>query len=262
MAAYFLARSLDKLRDEINVRWTQRDKASDGWIGDTSHQARPSDHNPDRSAAARARGVEGIVRALDTDEDLDGNRVDSGWDAWPVVEQIIANRDHRVAYVIYEGWIWRSYDRPGIPAWTPARYDGVNPHGKHAHVSIRHAADAENDTSPWLAPKQAGGPITKDWSDMATKEELAEVVEAAVKPLMPWLGQVYGDPSGAVFAFGPGLMRVWIDSWEAVAVADGFFEGLQTNNGKPYTPTPEQARGYYLVNQAELEAHLGHPYTY
>src|SRR5690606_29069239 len=59
--SYYLAPSLVKLRDLINQNWPNRDKSSDGWIGDPSHQARKSDHNPDYSAG-------GVVRAIDVDE--------------------------------------------------------------------------------------------------------------------------------------------------------------------------------------------------
>jgi hypothetical protein len=35
-----------RLRDQIDRRWPNRDKRSDGWIGDSDHAARKSDHNP------------------------------------------------------------------------------------------------------------------------------------------------------------------------------------------------------------------------
>lgn len=143
MASYFLAPSLVALRNEVNARWPDRLKTSDGWIGDTSHAARKSDHNPDWDN-------DGIVRALDIDEDLDGNAADGTWDARPIVDTILARRDPRIAYVIYEGLIWRSYAKPGLAAWAPANYTGINSHGHHVHVSIHHTHAAENDTSPWL----------------------------------------------------------------------------------------------------------------
>jgi hypothetical protein len=60
--SYHLAPSLVRLREQINQEWPQRDTTSDGWIGDTRHQAVKSDHNPDYSAG-------GVVRAIDVDKD-------------------------------------------------------------------------------------------------------------------------------------------------------------------------------------------------
>jgi len=51
-----LAPSLVNLRREIDLRWPDRMKTSDGWIGDPAHAQRSSDHNPD---------ARGIVHALD-----------------------------------------------------------------------------------------------------------------------------------------------------------------------------------------------------
>jgi hypothetical protein len=55
-----LARSLETLRHQVDQLAPNRDKDSDGWIGDTSHQARKSEHNPDAN---------GVVRALDITND-------------------------------------------------------------------------------------------------------------------------------------------------------------------------------------------------
>jgi len=136
-----LAPSLVALRNEINARYPNRDKSSDGWIGDAAHASRQSDHNPD---------ARGIVHALDIDEDLDGNPADAGAELQWLVDHLVAKRDRRVSYIIYEGRMWRSYAKPGIPAWTPAKYTGANPHTKHVHISILSTPEAEQDTSPWL----------------------------------------------------------------------------------------------------------------
>ena len=56
-----------KLREQVNARWPDRDKRSDGTIGDTAHAARKSDHNPD---------ADGWVKALDIDADLDRERAE------------------------------------------------------------------------------------------------------------------------------------------------------------------------------------------
>jgi len=131
--AHFLAPPLAQLRAEINALWPHRDKTSDGWIGDTSHQARPSDHNPDYSAG-------GIVRAIDIDEDLTIGLAEVGA-AMPLVNAIL--RDPRVRYVIYEGRIWYV----DTQRWEP--YSGPNAHRHHVHVSVRKVGNYDRDASPW-----------------------------------------------------------------------------------------------------------------
>ena len=123
---YYLAPSLVALRGEINARWPNRDKTSDGWIGDTAHSSRVSDHNPDEK---------GCVYAIDVD--IDGINIQRVLNA--------AVGDPRVWYVIYNRIIRsRTYD------WQPRAYTGSNPHDHHIHISIRYEYFAENDTSTWI----------------------------------------------------------------------------------------------------------------
>lgn len=131
--AYFLSPALVRLRTEINALWPHRDKTSDGWIGDASHKARPSDHNPDWSDG-------GIVRAIDIDEDLTVGLGEVGA-AMPLVNAIL--RDPRVRYVIYEGRIWNV----DTQRWSP--YSGPNAHRHHVHVSVRKTGSYDRDASPW-----------------------------------------------------------------------------------------------------------------
>src|SRR5688500_6227543 len=55
-----LADSLRQFRDEVDTRWPNRNKRSDGWLGDAAHQATPSDHNPN---------PQGVVCAFDLTHD-------------------------------------------------------------------------------------------------------------------------------------------------------------------------------------------------
>ncbi|HEY9267169.1 MAG TPA: hypothetical protein VIQ11_21460 [Mycobacterium sp.] len=143
MSDWYLAASLVALRTEINRRWPNRDKASDGALGDASHQARVSDHNPDYSAG-------GVVRAIDVDKD--------GID---VAELLAAlTRDPRIEYVIWNRRMLRSYAKTigghTYKAWEWAPYGGpgLDPHTGHVHVSIKHARAAETNTSAWFKAAQ------------------------------------------------------------------------------------------------------------
>ncbi len=136
MASYFLAPALVQLRSEIDALFPNRDKTSDGWIGDSSHAARPSDHNPDWDAPGRYRG---IVRAIDVDiDDRDANRD---------LRLMLLNAaigDPRVWYVISNGIIYsRTY------GWAARKYTGSNGHFHHVHISLLHEA-GEFNTAAWF----------------------------------------------------------------------------------------------------------------
>jgi hypothetical protein len=132
--SYYLTPPGERLFGQFNRRWKNRDHASDGWIGDASHQARPSDHNPDWSAG-------GIVRAIDVDVDLDKDdrgamlRVVKQLAAW---EKRRARKGKRAvfSYIIFDQKIWQASS-----GWEPRTYTGDNPHTAHAHFSFAAAAD-------------------------------------------------------------------------------------------------------------------------
>lgn len=131
MSDYFLAPALVEFRDEINEQFPNRDKSSDGWIGDASHQARSSDHNPDWDD-------DGIVRAIDIDNNgAPGERT-------PLVNAVLkaAIGDPRVWYVIYNRKIYsRTY------GWAARAYTGSNPHDHHIHVSLNGANGLDKSTN-------------------------------------------------------------------------------------------------------------------
>lgn len=126
-----LAPALVRCRGELNTYRPNRDRRTDGWIGDTSHKAsgRPenggSDHNVNRR---------GIVCALDIDVD--------GIDCPYVIARMI--RHPSTNYVIWNRKIW-SRSR----GFKVAAYTGSNPHTDHIHLSITQSTAAENNTTPW-----------------------------------------------------------------------------------------------------------------
>jgi len=42
-----LSKAAQQLREQFDDTFADRDRRSDGWIGDPRHASRPSDHNPD-----------------------------------------------------------------------------------------------------------------------------------------------------------------------------------------------------------------------
>lgn len=130
MSNYRIAKSLDVFRAEANILWPRRSKASDGWVGDTSHAARKSDHNPD---------ARGIVHAFDLTHDPA-----NGPDTYAVAEHLRQIKDPRINYIISAGRICSSTVAP----WTWRKYNGANGHFHHLHVSVR-GVPWEDDTTPW-----------------------------------------------------------------------------------------------------------------
>jgi len=137
-----LSKAAVQLREQIDDSFPSRDRTSDGWIGDTRHAARPSDHNPDAN---------GWVRAIDVDRDLfKGSKPDIMCD---LVDQLRrackAKSETRISYIIYDGYICSS-----ILNWKWRKYTGANKHTKHCHVSFKKEAD--NDGAFFQIPMLGG----------------------------------------------------------------------------------------------------------
>lgn len=126
-----LAPSLARCRSELNSYRPNRDKTTDGWIGNTAHQTSGmpenggSDHNPNRR---------GVVDAIDVDVD--------GIDCTYVVNHAIKHPSTN--YVIWRRTIWaRSH------GFASHAYTGSNPHTDHIHISILQTPTAENSSASW-----------------------------------------------------------------------------------------------------------------
>ena len=163
-ASWRIAKSLDKLRKQINTLYPDRSKVSDGAIGDTAHSARTSDHNPDS---------DGVVCAIDITHDPR-----HGVDGQELADQLIT--DARTKYVIFNSRIWKA--RTG--KWEA--YRGANPHKHHVHISVQQ--ETKDKVSDW--PVRA--------LDDAVSEPKPEKVEVPVsdvpKPAEPSVSTVPSKP--------------------------------------------------------------------
>jgi hypothetical protein len=86
-----VAESLLQLRRQINVNFPNRNRQSDGTIGDAAHAARYSDHNP----WVMNEGI-GIVTGMDITHDLRGG-CSGDW----LSQTLRASRDPRIKYIIW-----------------------------------------------------------------------------------------------------------------------------------------------------------------
>jgi hypothetical protein len=120
--AWRVAKSLIRLREQINELAPDRSKASDGTIGDAAHASRNSDHNP-----WVKDGNIGVVTAMDITNDIA-----HGCDAQVLVDALVASRDPRIKYIIWNRKLINSRIQP----WVWRNYTGVNPHTKHFHLSV------------------------------------------------------------------------------------------------------------------------------
>jgi hypothetical protein len=133
--AWRLAKSLEKLRSQVNAKHPKRSKASDGAIGDEKHASRDSDHNP-----WVKDGKMGVVTAIDITNDPA-----NGCDAHKLADQLRTKKDPRIKYVISNGRIFSATQDPWM--WRP--YSGSNKHVKHMHISVNASKVLFDDTVEW-----------------------------------------------------------------------------------------------------------------
>ena len=125
-----LCKAGQQLREQIDDLYADRSRKTDGWIADTRHSLRKSDHNPDAN---------GIVRAIDITSDL-GTHPEEAHALVEKIRKLAKRGDKRIKYVIYD----RRIASP-ILNWKWRKYKGVNPHISHFHISFTTLGD--NDGS-------------------------------------------------------------------------------------------------------------------
>ncbi len=142
------AKSLSRLKREVDGRWPNRDRLSDGMIGDNAHcgGGGTSDHCPNSAGAVRAF-------------DIDSDGIRAAWLA-EHVRQLGESGDPRLAdggYVIYNRRI-ASWSHQ----WRWREYDGDDPHTSHIHVSVSEKAAGYDKGGSWgvrraVIPPGGGG---------------------------------------------------------------------------------------------------------
>ena len=123
-----LSKSVIQFREQADDSYPNRDRRSDGTIGDARHSTKKSDHNP----CVRT----GFVRAFDLDASLDGKDATAHYLADQI--RVNAKSDKRIAYVIFNKRIASKRT-----LWRWIKYRGTNPHTKHIHISFTKAGDED-----------------------------------------------------------------------------------------------------------------------
>lgn len=150
MATWYIAKSLEVLRGQLNTLAPQRSKVSDGGIGDPAHSARTSDHNPTSS---------GQVCARDFTHDPRGG-LDCHW----LADMLVRSGDGRIKYIIWNRRIFT----PGT-GWRT--YTGANDHTSHLHLSVK-AGMTGDGVHPWLGigPNPQPAPEAPDMTPDQTRK--------------------------------------------------------------------------------------------
>jgi hypothetical protein len=126
----WLSKSAVQLREQIDDCFPDRDRRSDGWIGDARHSSSKSDHNPCQKTA--------VVRAIDVDKDISQVK-----DLMVhLVEQLRlyakSDKRKRISYIIFDGKIMSARGN-----WKYRTYKGFNQHKSHCHLSFSPAGDQD-----------------------------------------------------------------------------------------------------------------------
>lgn len=127
------AKSLLKLLSQVNEKFPNRSKISDGELGDLAHSQRKSDHDPNAND---------VVQALDITNDPNHGLVSR-----QLAEILVASRDKRIKYIISNRQICAGNRGPSPWNWRP--YNGLNPHEHHVHISVEDNSSLYDDDSDW-----------------------------------------------------------------------------------------------------------------
>jgi hypothetical protein len=196
MSNWILTKGLQNLRSQANTRWPTRDHASDGTIGDTTHQAEMSGHNPDDTKGSRAPWNSDSdstpeVRAFDMDSDLR----EPGSTAQMVVDHLrsLPGLSSVIRYMIYNRKMYHERD-----GFKPTAYSGPSAHTEHIHFEGAWTQAADNNTTFDFKFGQVG--VKDDMSAADAKQGFADALAAmatgtntSVKDDDKWGGQVQAN---------------------------------------------------------------------
>lgn len=182
--------ALVRLRSEFNEVAANRDKASDGWIGDLIHALSVSDHNPDESGRPEVRDADNIdeVHAIDVDKDLRLPGLTMAMVVAFLVARCRAGIEKRLRYIIFNGVIWSA-----SRGWAAHTYTGSNNHAGHGHFSGSYDTAQEADTRPWGLGTLVLGTVTPPVQTL-----LAEDGELGPKTIRRWQEVMGTNPDGVI----------------------------------------------------------------
>ena len=173
--AWVLTKQLQAFRDQMDAAFPDRDRHSDGTIGDAAHQAEKSGHNPDRTANAEYQDGDSKdeVRAIDVDSDTGDPDVSLEDIVQHLLRLARAGRLTMIRYMIFNRRIWSAGG-----GWQQQPYTGPSPHSEHLHMSgaYNQASDELSGVNYHLEDLVALSTDDKAW----LSAEILKQVKAAV----------------------------------------------------------------------------------
>lgn len=137
------AKSLIKLKQQINAAYPNRKRDSDGHIGDNAHCSNAGHTgSSDHCLNIEDNGTK-VVTAMDITHDPKNCDVDG------IVEAIRSSKNSRIKYIIWNKRICNSANIGGKPAWSWRPYTGKNAHTKHAHFSVKPSKNSYDSIADW-----------------------------------------------------------------------------------------------------------------
>src|SRR4051812_22982515 len=182
MAAPVLIPAGKRLRNDFDTLAPGRDRASDGWIGDTAHQHEVSDHNPDETGAVPIHDADRLneVHAIDVDADLRTPGLSMLMVVFFLVARCRSGAETRFRYIIFNRMIWEASN-----GWKARSYTGKSPHTEHAHFSFSYDTARENNINSYRLediPVALTEP-DKTFIRNLVHEQVTGAVAAAIEPI-------------------------------------------------------------------------------
>ncbi|GIJ30163.1 hypothetical protein Vqi01_53250 [Micromonospora qiuiae] len=178
---WYLNQALTNFRNAVNAAYPNRDKKSDGTIGDAAHQKTSSDHNPD---------PDGSVDAWDMDVEVNG-------DGMPYREDIERLKRVFEQHESAQYWIHDHLIASRGSGWVRRVYTGSSPHTEHVHWNTRESH--ERSTKPWVIPAPTGE-VSSMFCKLNDNNDAVEVLQRQLATLGYYKGAIdrhYGPLTAA-----------------------------------------------------------------
>lgn len=225
-------------RAQVDARFPNRDKSSEGTIGNQLHAVTTSSHNPDKTGKPEYADGDAFdeVRAWDMDKDLNDPVVTAEMLVQMWLKKLRAGEMRWIRYIIFNHRIWHRRDD-----FVEREYTGSNPHEDHVHINsdFNDYADTVTNTSWHLDELPTGNS-----SDLVVDGELGP------KTIKRWQ-QIMGTPADGVISH-PSMLVEAVQK-RLKATVDGYLKvdgyGIE-QDGKPYKTVGALQR--YLKSPVDL----------